>query len=414
MMRRSIVWLMLGALLIISAALGLSASRKAQNPAASAEDKVFLDQYWRRPVPPQGAPPAAFTPIEASLAPQDCGVCHPVQYQDWQTSLHAQAMGPGVMGQLVDMLDNNPEEALFCQTCHAPLTEQLPKVQPSATGGGIVDNSQYQATLRAQGLVCAACHVRQHQRFGPPKRPDAPPSPPVVPHGGVTRTAAFERSEFCMGCHQFEEDGFALNGKRLENTYQEWQASRYAREGIQCQNCHMPDRRHLWRGIHDPEMVKSGVSIDLTTGKPSYRPGETLQAALRIINSGVGHYFPTYLTPRVVVRFELLGKDGQPVPDTQTEAVIGREVPLDLSREIFDTRLPPGETVTINYTQKVLQPGLTLRATVTVEPDYFYSKFFRTILDGGQVAKGLPHIQQALQRAEDSPFVMFKQDLSLM
>src|ERR687892_1875416 len=137
----------------------------------------------------------------------------------------------------------------------------------------------------------------------------------------------------------------------------------------------MPDRRHLWRGIHDPEMVKSGVTIDLTTGKPSYRPGETLQAALRMTNSGVGHYFPTYLTPRVVVRFELLGKDGQLVPDTQKEAVIGRDVPLDLSRELSDTRIPPGETVTINYTQKVPGPGFTLRATVTVEPDYFYSKF---------------------------------------
>lgn len=413
-MRRSIIWLILGALLVISAALGLSASRKAQNPAASAEDKVLLEQYWRRPVPLQGAPPAAFTPIEASLAPQDCGVCHPVQYQDWQTSLHAQAMGPGVVGQLVDMLDNNPEEALFCQTCHAPLTEQLPKVQPAGSGEGIVDNPHYQVALREQGLVCAACHVRQHQRFGPPKRLDAPPSPPVVPHGGVTRTAAFERSEFCMGCHQFEADGFSLNGKLLENTYQEWQASRYAREGVQCQSCHMPDRRHLWRGIHDPEMVKSGVTIDLTTGKPSYRPGEMLQAALRMPNNGVGHYFPTYLTPRVVVRFELLSKDGQSVLDTRKEAVIGREVPLDLSDELFDTRIPPGETVTINYTQKVSQPGLTLRATVTVEPDYFYRKFFQAILDGGQVAKGLPHIQQTLQRTLDSPFVIFKQEVFLM
>jgi hypothetical protein len=236
----------------------------------------------------------------------------------------------------------------------------------------------------------------------------------VVPHRGARRTAAFERSEFCLGCHQFEEGGFSLNGKLLENSYQEWQASRYAREGVQCQHCHMPDRRRLWRGIHDPEMVKSGVPIALTTKKPTYRPGETLQAVLRMTNSGVGHYFPTYLTPRVVVRFGLLGKDGLPVPDTQKEAVIGREVPLDLSDEIFDTRIPPGETVTINYSQKVSRPGLTLRATVMVEPDYFYSKFFRAILDGGQVARGLPHMQQALQRTLDSPFVVFKQEAFLM
>jgi Cytochrome c554 and c-prime len=153
MMRRAIVWLMLATLLVIGAALGLSASRRAHSPAASAEDKAFLDQYWRRPVPPQGAPPAAFTHIEASLAPQDCGVCHPAQYQDWQTSLHAQGMGPGVMGQLVDMLFKNPEEGLFCQTCHAPLTEQVPKVQPTGSGGGIVENPHYQTALREQGLA---------------------------------------------------------------------------------------------------------------------------------------------------------------------------------------------------------------------------------------------------------------------
>lgn len=411
--RRFIIWCTLGALLVISAALSLSASRSTSSPTAGAKDTAFFEHYWRRPIPPQGAPPAAFTPIEASLAPQDCGACHPVQYQDWQTSLHAQAMGPGVVGQLIDMLDNSPEEALFCQTCHAPLTEQLPKIQPSGDSGGVIDNPHYQPVLREQGLVCAACHVRQHERFGPPKRPDAPPSPPVTPHGGVTRTAAFERSEFCMGCHQFEADGFALNGKLLQNTYQEWQASRYAKEGVQCQNCHMPDRRHLWRGIHDADMVKSGVTVDLSTKKPTYRAGEMLQAALRITNSGVGHHFPTYVTPRVVVRFALLGKDGQPVPGTQKEAVIGRDVPLDLSRELSDTRIPAGDTVTINYSQRVPRAGLTLRATATVEPDYFYNRFFRAILDGGQVSTGRQQIQQALKRTEESPFVIFTQEVSL-
>ena len=56
-----------------------------------------------------------------------------------------------------------------------------------------------------------------------------------------------------QSCHQFTPDGFALNGKLLETTYNEWKASRFAREGVQCQDCHMPDRRHRWRGIHDPD-----------------------------------------------------------------------------------------------------------------------------------------------------------------
>jgi hypothetical protein len=315
------------------------------------------------------------------------------------------------MGQLVDLLDTTPGEALFCQTCHAPLTEQLPRLQPDGSQATVTANPHYQPALREQGLVCAACHVRQHQRFGPPKRPDAAPGPAVIPHGGVTRTAAFDRSEFCMGCHQFEEDGFALNGKPLENTYQEWQASRFATQGVQCQGCHMPDRRHLWRGIHDPDMVKSGVTVALTTARPSYRPGEVLEATLQITNSGVGHYFPTYVTPQVVIRFVLVDKKGQPLQETQKEAVIGREVPLDLSRELFDTRIPPGETVAINYAQKVPRAGLTLRATVTVYPDHFYTRFFQAILANGQASKGRAQLRQALERTQASPFVLFKQEL---
>jgi len=407
-MWRIFLWFGPVILVAIGAAIGLSGTPKSPSPPA---ELAFLTHYWQRPIPPQGPPPPTFTPLEASLAPQDCGVCHPVQYQDWQSSLHSQSMGPGVMGQLVELLESNAEEALFCQTCHAPLTEQLPKLQTSGSGSPTAENPHYQAALREQGLVCAACHVRQHQRFGPPKQPDAPPSPPVIPHGGVTRTAAFDRSEFCMGCHQFEADGFALNGRLLENTYQEWQASRYAKAGVQCQGCHMPGRRHLWRGIHDPEMVKGGVTITLTVAKPSYRPGETLKATLQITNSGVGHSFPTYVTPQVVIRFELLDNDGKPLQATQKEAVIGREVPLDLSRELFDTRIPPGETFAINYAHKVPRAGLRLRATVTVYPDHFYTRFFQANLANGQASKGRAQLQQALKRTQASPFVLFEQEV---
>ena len=40
-------------------------------------------------------------------------------------------------------------------------------------------------------------------------------------------------------------------GKHLRGMEGQPQASRQ----VTCQTCHMPDRRHLWRGIHDPAMV---------------------------------------------------------------------------------------------------------------------------------------------------------------
>ena len=103
----------------------------------------------------------------------------------------------------------------------------------------------------------------------------------------------------------------------------------------------MPDRRHRWRGIHDPEMVKSGVQVSLALDRARYRPGQSLRATVTVASVRVGHYFPTYVTPQVVVRAVLVGPDGSPVDGTIKEGIIGRQVPLDLSREIADTRIPP-------------------------------------------------------------------------
>jgi len=216
----------------------------------------FLRRHWTTPIPAQGPPPAGFSSIEASLHSETCGACHPAQYADWRISGHAAAMGPGVLGQVREMLASAPAQALSCLGCHAPLGEQAPLIP---TGAGLRINAVFDADLLGKGLTCAGCHVRAHQRFGPPRRDGTLESPVPrgqLPHGGVTRASAFLVADFCRGCHQFDSNGLALNGKLLENTYEEWKASRFAREGVQCQDCHMPDRRHLWRGIHDPDQVR--------------------------------------------------------------------------------------------------------------------------------------------------------------
>ena len=280
--------------------------------------------------------------------------------------------------------------------------------------GAFTANPAFDPKLQAKGLACAACHVRGWERFGPPKRDGSLASSvprDQLPHNGVTRTQAFLRSEFCQGCHQFPEDGFALNGKLLENTYEEWRASPYAREGVQCQDCHMPDRRHLWRGIHDPEMVKRAVTIDLKTSKPRYRPGETIRAVLTVTNTGAGHSFPTYLTPKVFVRMELVDAQGQPVPESLEEAVIGREATLDLSRELYDTRLAPKASFAMRYSRKIDRPELRLRARVVVEPDHFYTRFFEAVIP--QAQRGKRQLEEALAETRRSHFTIFSRDLPL-
>jgi hypothetical protein len=373
----------------------------------------FLKKHWQVPIALQGKPPADWSSQEGSLAPETCGSCHPVQFNDWKTTVHSHSVGPGLLGQTPTLLLEDPSTAQSCYQCHAPLAEQQEVI---AFGAKLRKNTHFDATLQAKGLTCAACHVRKNQRFGPPRRDGSLVSskpPDQLSHGGATRTPAFERAEFCRGCHQFEPDGYALNGKLLENTYNEWKNGPYAAQGIQCQQCHMPDRRHLWRGIHDVEMVRSGVNIDLQLSQQKYSPGDKLDATLTLMNSGVGHYFPTYVTPRIVLRMEILDGNRQVVADTIKEKIVGRQITLDLDREIADTRIPPKGVHTFRYSSIVNRAGLRLHAEVIVYPDEFYTRFYEAKLAGRLSLIERQRLSQALQDSHKAVYKLFEKEVPL-
>lgn len=174
----------------------------------------------------------------------------------------------------------------------------------------------------------------------------------------------------------------------------------------------MPERRHLWRGIHDPEMVKSGVRIRLVTGQRRYRPGDRVDAMLTIASTGVGHNFPTYVTPRVVVRAEMLDATGRLVPGSVRERAIGRDVLLDLSREVADTRIRPGGRFAMKYSRRLDRPGLSLQVTVTVFPDHFYTRFFDALLASG-AGQGAAQIEAAFEASRRSSFAIFSRAVPL-
>ena len=413
MKRTSFRWGMLG-LVLFGVGGGILLLWLQPDTTVAADDNdiaAFLARHWRVPIAPQGTPPPAYSPLEASLHPKDCGVCHPSQYQDWQTSLHSKSMGPGIYGQLVDM-ESDPATYTICATCHTPLQEQIPF---AAEGNTYRPNPRFDKQLQHAGLVCAACHVRQHKRFGPPRRPEAPvpPEGTVLPHGGFTVSTAFQQSAFCKSCHQFGPNDFALNGKLLENTYEEWRQSSYAKEGTQCQNCHMPDRRHLWRGIHDPDMVKQAMTITIKPNASTYQPGDQLQAVITVANTGAGHYLPTYVTPKIFVNAHLLDAQGDAINGTAQQAIIGRDITLDLSEELYDTRIPPNDSRAFTYAQVVPNVAVALHVRVVVHPDHFYRNFYEAVLSNGGNSRGTAILEQALEHATSSPFPVFDQTIPL-
>jgi len=394
-------------LAILLGMFGCSGTREGEHPDGIEQ---FLAAHWARPLASQGTPPVRFSALEARLDPGACGACHVSQFADWGRSLHSRAMGPGVLGQLIDMPAHATEEHQDCLRCHAPLKEQadaLVVAMTSEAAAGSRPTGNTAAQLHEQGVTCAACHVRLYRRYGPARKDGSVPGPDArLPHDGWTSHVAFDDSRFCVTCHQFAADGFALNGKLLENTYEEWKASRYAREGRSCQSCHMPERRHLWRGIHDPDMVKGGVSIDASAVRSD---SGIVSTTLRIANTGTGHYFPTYVTPQVVAEAYQEDARARPLSGTRREYIIARQVALDLSGEISDTRIPPGEKATFRYEARLHPDAQAIVLRVRVQPDAFYTALYRSLLETGGSDKGRRQIEEALEQSLKSQYTLYAQ-----
>jgi hypothetical protein len=141
---------------------------------------------------------------------------------------------------------STPRNQIACLRCHAPRSEQQDAFLTS-------DPAEVRFLT---GVDCVACHVRRHRRYSAAFKP-------INPHGQVTALPLFKESSFCSPCHQFPAWGKRVKGKLLKNTVQEWRASAYAREGVSCQDCHMPDGSHEFRGIHDPEMTRKAMQLNV-------------------------------------------------------------------------------------------------------------------------------------------------------
>ncbi|MCG8592582.1 MAG: hypothetical protein MJE66_25105 [Proteobacteria bacterium] len=394
------------ALLLVGALLACdrpAPSTADPSPPQSEREQVlgpFLSAHWQLPIPPQGPIPPGWSPAEADLAPATCGACHPKQFAEWKTSFHAAAYSPGFAGQLVEGELAEPGALRHCQTCHTPLAEQQPVTETGAA------NPVYDPELRRQGLVCAGCHVRAHERRGPPRRPELAPLAPVLPHGGFEAHPEFQESRFCATCHQFFDDA-GIDGVPIQNTYAEWRASPQAAAGRSCQSCHMPDRAHTWRGIHDPDMVRQGVDVALRDTQLA----DVLTTTLVVTNRDVGHAFPTYVTPRVFLSLYQEDADGNELADTRREATIGR--PLAGAGQAFDTRVPPGESYALPYTEPRHPEARTLVARVTVAPDFHYEGVYAALLDTLTDPDARTQIADAARRAAASHYTLFEDRLPL-
>ncbi len=221
----------------------------------------------------------------SSLSAEECGGCHEEIYEEWLGSMHAKAWTDPYYQ--VDYRFDGSQQ--ICLNCHIPLENQQenrvvgfrdnekfdPILQP---------NPDFDVELQQEGVTCAVCHVKDGKIVGPFGTEDAP------------RPVATGMDE---------------------------------REGS----------RHLFRGGHDPEMVKSALTVshEIETGPRGDR------IILTLTNTGADHYLPTGTPDRhLTLELKLFDQRGELLKEekhTMMRHILWRPFIVDL----IDTRLPPRE-----------------------------------------------------------------------
>ena len=347
------------------------------------------DAVWGVAIAPQGEPPASLAPAQADLSAKRCARCHASQARDWEGSIHANAMSPGMHAQLSRV--TKPESLTSCLRCHAPLAEQHP-----AEAG-------YDADLADEGITCASCHLRGWTRHGPPTVADSLLPLPGYP---TKPLALYERSDFCLPCHQLQPRA-SVEGRPLLDTYREWLTGPYMPRGVQCQHCHMPNREHTWKGIHDPDTFRQGYHLEAIAARGT---SGVVSVRARLWNVGAGHLLPTTPTPAAWLEVELVDAEGRAIAGAKASRRIGRDIAPRKGGgwiEHEDTRIAPGASLEVAAGWKNGRVGEATHAkiTVRVHPDDYYERLYRARLKGKLDAAVRADYQAALERSMDSRYV---------
>jgi hypothetical protein len=195
--------------------------------------------------------------------------------------------------------DFGPTGRMVCLGCHSPIGAQIGDV-------GLARKVSW------EGVTCDYCHSIREVSFDG-RNPKAvlnfgavktgPLSDAVSKAHQTAYSAVHTSSALCAVCHEYKNAA----GFPVLTTYSEWKASRYWKEGKQCQSCHMSrvegdvvDPRvarsstakinlHQMPGSHSLEQLNKAIKVHLN----ATREGGQLRITVEISNQTAGHYLPT-------------------------------------------------------------------------------------------------------------------------
>lgn len=334
--------------------------------------------------------PAFAQSTGAATSAERCGACHRSIHEAWKTSSHARAMDSRLFQDALEMAaaDYGAAARKICLDCHAPVAVRT-------------DDLALINKVSWEGITCDFCHgirgvtltgrnPRAHVQFTAIKA--GPLAHSVSTGHGTEHSTLHSTSAICAPCHEYRN----ARGFPVLTTYSEWKESSHAKDGKQCQSCHM---YKVDGNVVDPRVKLSAdlhVNLHQMPGSHSVtqlartiraqvgatRDGDQLKVAVDVISKGAGHYVPTGSPLRQLV-LEVAVEQSTAAPLTAkrvyTRRVAGSEgTPLDREHAVFmdgakvlsDTRLAPGEKRTETFTFPLAsQKPARVRATFW----YYYS-----------------------------------------
>jgi len=192
-----------------------------------------------------------------------------------------------------------------CNGCHAPASFMSGDVPPPKPNFNSRAN---------ESVSCDVCHTVTGIAGDTPFNFNFISNPGNVKYGNrddsespaheTAKNPLLSKAEFCGACHN-EKSPY---GAWVKATHLEWRDGPYSKEGVQCQNCHMPRTpgitsamgtprqdaaQHLFHGAHDPGKVKGTVELRIHPETQEVAPGEQAKFTVILFNQKTGHKFPT-------------------------------------------------------------------------------------------------------------------------
>ncbi|MEW6455491.1 MAG: multiheme c-type cytochrome [Acidobacteriota bacterium] len=240
-----------------------------------------------------------------------CGECHKDIYNYWKNSLHSMSITDPIFeaSYLEAYKETEGKAKYLCVVCHAPIA-------------AISEDYEIKKDISKEGINCDFCHsikdINLNQnipfiietgkiKYGPLYNVESPEHP-------ASFSSVHTTSLICASCHEYKNN----NGVLILGTYSEWKNGPYNKEGVICQNCHMPAApgyavkesikrpTKKWINLHDISgshsiiQLKKAVSIRILKTE---RVNNMVYVEVVMENVGSGHMIPTGIPSRKLILY---------------------------------------------------------------------------------------------------------------